>query len=202
MKETGIIMTGDHPAKILDGTKTMTRRVITLKGYSQRIWDECVSHNGEEAELLGEPYLKVPFDPIVDNTGTRITCPYGQVGDRLWVRETFCDILYQVSDSHSADYIYKAQWDKPLPYGGKWKSSRFMPKVAARIWLEITGVRVERLQDISLQDVLAEGVTQDMYNTAPTKTFELLWDSINAKRGYGWAANPWVWVISFRRLNG
>jgi len=77
----GIIMSGSHPKDILDGIKTMTRRVISLKNYPRNVWDYCVPHNGNQAELLGEPYLKVPYDAITDNAGTRLTCLYGQVSD-------------------------------------------------------------------------------------------------------------------------
>lgn len=112
MKETGIIMSGDHPAKVLDGTKTQTRRVIKLKEYSREVWDECIPHNRGRDGFIGEPYLKVPYDPVVDNAGNRITCPYGQVGDRLYCRENYyildemlleeSDILYRLTD----DRIY------------------------------------------------------------------------------------------------
>ena len=80
----------------------------------------------------------------------------------------------------------------------KWKSSRFLPKWAARIWLEVTGVKVERVQDISIKDAFAEGVsTQQASHAQPF--FQSLWDSLNAKRGYSWKSNPWVWVYEFKR---
>lgn len=209
MKETGIIMSGNHPKLILDGIKTMTRRVINLKGYSREIWDSCVPHNGEDARLLGEPYLKVPYDRITDNAGNRITCPYGQVGDRLWVRETLIKsthiqpvALYKVddcpvmgmSDDGLTHLVFNWQWQKDtLP-------SIFMPRWASRITLEITGLRAERLQEITLTDAQREGFSR--HNPIMAKVqFINTWDSLNAKRDYGWDTYCWVWVIGFKLLN-
>ena len=81
---------------------------------------------------------------------------------------------------------------------GPWRPSIFMPRWASRILLEITGVRVERVQDIALNDAKAEGV--DMYSAQFPVEFKGLWDSLNAKRGYGWDVNPWVWVVEFKRV--
>lgn len=100
-------------------------------------------------------------------------------------------------------------------YGGRWKSSRFMPRWASRIALEVTGVRVERVQDISEADAIAEGITHHdglgvghsgfrystdspVYDTAKA-AYAVLWDTINAKRGHGWGVNPWAWVVEFER---
>lgn len=216
MKERPIIMSADMVKAILDGSKTMSRRVIKLEDYHRNVWDYCIPHNDKSARLLGEPYLKVPYDAITDNAGTRITCPYGQVGDRLWVRETW----QVIGDTEEDDYsiLYKADNNYPIDRGVKWCSPLFMPRWASRITLEITGVRAERLWDITEEDAIKEGcqliartiqpfeLKPSPRFTAPERPFTHrdhfigLWDSLNAKRGYGWKTNPWVWGISFTRI--
>lgn len=152
--------------------------------------------------------------------GQRIYCTYGQVGDRLWVRETWAYINNQDIDGSENYYEYKA--DKPnAVYPGdwpveeakgnseapKWRPSIFMPRRASRITLEINNVRVERVQEITEDDALTEGV--DWYSIENKnegigrcqQAFRKLWDSINSKRGYSWESNPWVWVIEFRRVS-
>ena len=176
---------------ILDGRKTMTRRVVK----PQPAW-------------IGEP--NVPFKtPDADPKGI-IKCPY-QPGDRLWVRETWAGLpQFHNLNSEIERYIYKADEDAtPL----KWKPSIHMPKEAARIWLEVTSVRVERLQDITEEDAKAEGIAWErarkinrLENSgriidSAKAMFMRLWDSINAKRGYGWDINPWVWVIEFKKVS-
>jgi len=225
MKERPIIFSTEMVKAILDGRKTMTRWVINLKGYSQQIWGECIPHNGSEAKLLGEPYLKVPHDLVIDNAGTRITCPYGQAGDRLWVRETH---IFEVNEDYPKDPRghYDEEADEHLiPHykaddedisdwldlesgdmGGKWRPSIFMPRWASRLTLEITGVRVERLQEITEEDAQVEGCPKIIgdftgLEVAPARyVFEKLWDSLYARRGYGWGKNPWVWVIRFDNI--
>ncbi len=202
MKEHPIIFNTDMVKAILEGRKTQTRRVIKLKGYHRNVWDSCVPHNGETAALLGEPYLKVPYDAITDNAGTRITCPYGQVGDRLWVRETcYKDTV--------GDWRYKAD-EVLLPMTANYTKrevipSIFMPRWASRITLEITEVRVEQLMKIDIRDIHPEGIRlpEDKvgyWGKLYVDAFHNLWDSLNAKHGYGWDTNPWVWVIEFKRL--
>ena len=181
MKETGIVMTGDHPAKILAGTKTMTRRVIVPQprlDYTSGDSNWRYLHKGM-TYAYREEWLQF--------------CPYGQVGDRLWVRETWCESEWIIDRVY-----YKASHF--IPSGYKWKSSRFMFKKYARIWLEITEVRVERVQGISPPDILSEGY-EPFGIPSGVVWFQELWDSLNAKRG-SWDDNPWVWVISFRRLDG
>ena len=127
------------------------------------------------------------------HAGVDFPCPYGADGDRLWVREKFC----MAADGH----VHYAATDQAL---GPWKPSIHMPRWASRITLEITGVSVEQLQDISEGDAEAEGTTP---YTAPAEmpaykpAFADLWDSINAKRGYGWDANCWVWVLTFNLIS-
>jgi hypothetical protein len=127
-------------------------------------------------------------------------------GDLLWVRETWaCEGL--------SGYTYKA--DPDVPFCVKWRPSLFMPREACRLFLRVENVREERLRDISYDDVFAEGITSTVAGVPPydliyripnnpnyyythTQAFEALWDSINAKRGYGWDANPLVTVIEFK----
>lgn len=119
-------------------------------------------------------------------------CPYGEKGDGLWVRETWGPyeggVIYRCDESPNCK-----------PDGGAWKPSIFMPRWASRITLEITDVRLERLQEISELDARSEGVNPYSCETA-LEQFPKLWDSINAKRGYRWETNPWCWCISFNRV--
>jgi hypothetical protein len=138
-------------------------------------------------------------------------CLYGQTGDLLWVRETIAVSM------KLGKPIYRADMPPEIIHGFAWRPSIHMPRWASRITLEITGVKVERVQDISEKDAKAEGVplsngsvTGQRYYEAWSKAgkcvsnlsakvvFPTLWDSINAKRGYGFDVNPWVWAIEFR----
>jgi len=146
----------------------------------------------------------VKFSSWPEDPGKR--CPYGDVGDRLWVRETF----RPETDGETA---YRADFQGWEADGTDWKPSIFMPRGSSRIELEVTEIRALRLQDISEEDAAAEGamtwwngLSQEeqfgMYDggRGPIAAFRMLWDSINAKRGVGWDTNPWVWAVSFRRV--
>ena len=132
-----------------------------------------------------------------------LQCPYGQPGDMLWVKETFnrdwCDHVIYKADGGSA---VEAGYSKEP----RWKPSIFMPRQYSRITLEITAVRVERLQDITEGGAEHEGAERmhldDLGQSFMTfkRGFQSLWDSINEQRGYGWDSNPWVWVIFFQRI--
>ncbi len=214
MKNTGIIMSGNHPRLILDGTKTQTRRVIKFKPVQN-----IVASDWHAPFKYGNSWVFTARFGLA--TRQQIAqCPYGQVGARLWVRETFTKRVDGVEQ-----ILFKTQYDelvamfgkdddrpdwlpKPSPFPKlKWRPSIHMFKKDARIWLEITEVRVERVHEIKPSDCMREGWNTDneLFPTinAPDKArewFKKLWDSLNAKRGYGWEVNPWVWVISFRRL--
>lgn len=127
------------------------------------------------------------------------TCPYS-IGKKLWVRETW-------NDDWCDNVIYRADGGSAITAGykkePKWKPSIFMPKNYARIWLEVTAIGIERLQDITEQDAMEEGdPNQGLIASENTHVewFNQLWDSINKKRGYGWGKNPWVWVIKFKKI--
>lgn len=226
MKKRPILFSGPMVRPILAGTKTQTRRVVKLKPHHQieerddgRLWPWM--YDGErDADLW-------------------LACPYGQPGDRLWVRETwYCDD-YRVQrgpylkpdDMDLAEaqsdgtLIYRASSGE-RPYEAEqpvWKPAIHMPRWASRITLGITGVRVERLQDITEADAMAEGIVEcpipaddegprrigymvgpDDGKSGLTATareaFRGLWESINGPGS--WDENPWVWVVEFKRLEG
>lgn len=176
---------------ILAGRKSMTRRVAKPQPVVRKGITRFIKWLGDYARF-GDDISSAACDRK----------PRYQVGDVLWVRETFADPYNPISG-----YAYKASChDDALPLF-KWRPSIFMPYKAARIFLRVTDVRVERLQDITPHDAWLEGcrvgnsfpwedhipplqqASRDMYVN--------LWDSLNAKRGYGWAINPWVWVYTF-----
>ncbi len=205
MKERPVIFNGEMVRAILDDRKTQTRRAISDRHL----------HLIDVASQAGECY---PLESGIDHANSqsyyREHCPFGQVGDRLWVRETWQGPL--VAEQHLEDYRVNAdkfQTPEFCEYaadGGArpefcdlddnarqgWRPSIHMPRWASRITLEITGVRVERLQDISEADAIAEGGTKH-FNI---DWFGPLWASIYG--GDSWNANPWVWVIEFRRVGG
>lgn len=163
---------------ILDGRKTQTRRVIMPQPDIDP--KEFTAAEVNEAWQAG----------FVD-----VKCPHGEVGDLLWVRET-----YGFSGWNVGDVYYRADKHDAIltPW---WRPSTLMPKAFSRITLEITDVRVERLQDISEEDAIAEGMTLPRglkFGSNPIEAFRVLWDSINGKDdAKNWQANPWVWVIEF-----
>ncbi len=187
---------------ILEGRKTMTRRVVKFKPIGYLGWVRNVFTH----------LFKLADAPLKETK-----CPYGVPGDRLWVRETFSEIeAARTPGDEIPDYmtyLYRADFSSDVDasqWGGAWKPSIFMPRAASRILLEVTDVRVERLQDITEEDARAEGVEPDVdagywkgyifpgvYDSAK-KSFASLWQSIN---GLGsWDQNPWVWVVSFKRI--
>ena len=165
---------------ILDGTKTQTRRIVKPlpSGHALTVTMHPIGH--------AEFYRNHRCLDIV-------RCPYSKPGDNLWVRETW-------SDKGDMRPFYRADNGSWLPYGGKWKPSIFMPRWASRITLEVESVRVERLQAISEADAIAEGIKP--FPSSPSKIpvmqYQDLWESINGPGS--WQANPWVWVITFKRV--
>jgi hypothetical protein len=203
MKERPILFSGEMVRAILQGRKVMTRRVIKLPPADGRL-----RFNGSRFEV----HQGYPIGHV------EIPCPYGQPGDRLWVRETWgCD--------KPKSMVGRAKWEGPpnqdeaevhwkqaeeeigtlhIFPSKYWRSPIFMPRWASRITLEITNIKVERVQDILPQDILAEGIhmaISDEDHSEQYEAFEELWDSINAKRGFGWNKNPWVWAIEFRKAS-
>lgn len=248
VRERPILMHARSVRDILDGRKTQTRRPIT-------------------SQPIGKPGGKYePHDPFVHADGLTwgwmcgavsythndVRCPYGQPGDRLWVRETWTadfgetfsdnvnawwhempkslrtekavEFLYYAADDsvyHVRDREMDEQFGSDVRRWGwepsaddladlRWQPSIFMPRWACRLVLEITGIRVERVQDISYDDILAEGAPEPSAWPGPggrtiaqdRDWYRTIWNEINAARGFGWDANPWVWVIEFRKLGG
>lgn len=209
MKERGILMSAPMVRALLAGTKTQTRRMVKPQPEKQRPRDATVHTLDDEGETCG----------IYDRQrGRDIRCLYGRPGDRLWVRETHYFI------GETGEVFYRATGDSnkspPLQWSGKWRSSIHMARRHSRITLEITGVRVERLQEISDEDAIAEGIMKigtwdyfgeqrpawwyepaevDRCSMQEASTAYLgLWDSINGAGS--WEANPWVWIIEFRKI--
>ncbi len=208
IKERPILFSAPMVRAILEGRKTVTRREVKKPAAL-----DCLAA-GFEPAFLAPP-------------GNADLCPYGKVGDRLWVRETwYCDHfqvlrgpylkpddLDVVEAREDGTLVYAA--DGLAPYEAEqpvWKPSIHMPRWASRILLEITDVRVERLQSINEDQAKAEGVRLytdhaalgdwwhvegiETYSADPRKSFELLWTSV----GGDWNSNPWVWVVEFKRV--
>ncbi|MBJ6377856.1 hypothetical protein [Enterobacter hormaechei] len=247
MKERGMIFNGEMVRAILDGKKTQTRRIMKVQpsdGFHP-------THNGYDLDLNAhwytpgvidkngylQPAKKDVFGVADENEG--YTCPFGAVGDRIWVRETWGVVSHELDEDgriqpwipdrpataihempfgngyYSGHAIYAADgdftWGDDDGYeDGRscWKPSIHMPRAACRILLEVTSVRVERLNSISQEDAQAEGMELTGWRPTysdpdsggevwtPYDNFAQLWESIYGEES--WKANPWVWVIEFK----
>ncbi|VUT04723.1 hypothetical protein SB6415_02135 [Klebsiella pasteurii] len=246
MKERGMIFNGEMVRAILDGRKTQTRRIMKPQPEPCPRGGHWWPSNVFKTMLHVEEEMqngKGGWGGLVGDA-----CPFGDVGDRIWVRETWatlgnedgCCVDWEGNlckgDERSAARIYRASCEqRPGDYGlwsipddaywkphtkehkfeGAWRPSIHMPRWASRILLEITDVRVERLNAISEEDATAEGVPpagsllpdyqgtfltpKGDYATAKV-AFQRLWESIYGAEN--WLANPWVWVIEFKRVEG
>lgn len=216
MAKRSILLSELEILPTLNGRKTQLRRVVKpqpyLSGIGGIVWKE-ISHG---MKTDGKPYL----GEFVKH------CPYGQPGDYLWVRETWANILFTETDCgmecdgivdlgaplvkpplnsnfYKYGVVYRADgYEAVKEVGERWIPSTQMPEWASRITLEITGVRVERLQDITTTDIAAEGVCPDGRYLGEANryrhAFEDVWYAINAKCGYSWESNPFVWVIEYK----
>lgn len=193
---------------LLDGRKAQTRRVIKPPPVNLRELDDRLSRQFNDPDLWGYAYAEdgnhMPLSYWLN------LCNYGQPGDYLWVRETW-DQPYKRTENENgciyrADYGYKHGLDPNFAKDNKWKSPIHMFRWASRLTLLIEDIRVERVQDISESDAIAEGTQQPMGMQAAWSerdVFYQLWNSINGKpkpdgTDYSWEANPWVWVIEFK----
>lgn len=196
MKDRPILFSAPMVRAILAGTKTQTRRAVKSTGMY-----------AIDASIHGEEVARRELAALA----TR--CPYGQAGDQLWVREAFSgphcmdasDGCKAVPPSKWGDCSRIWYWADGNPTEGDWTRPRpsiHMPRWASRILLEITAVRVERLQDISETDAEAEGIQEIVdagvdHDGTPRDAYRALWEQINGADS--WSANPWVWVVEFKR---
>jgi hypothetical protein len=214
MKQKPIIFSSEMIQAILEGRKTQTRRIVKPQPVDVSDIDDenpevCFVQDGK----LREPARYGSFE---------VPCKYGSIGDLLWVKESYRNVTYWQDDMGHDCIQYKADYINPK---GSWTSPIYMPKSAARIWLQITNIRVERLKDITEADAIAEGVqtidvvvypemnkdvrfrdygkTKDdpignFFETA-FASFFTLFGSINGKKAV--MDDPWVWVIEFKRFD-
>lgn len=212
MKERGIIFAGESVRAIISGRKTQTRRIV--KPRHDFYMGE---REGGSSWPYFEPYVYADPEPI------EVPCPYGVPGDRLCVKETWRPSWH---DDIRACVEYRADGAKIKPtirdegvgfhfFGecdaseptDRWRSSMFMPRWASRLTLEVVAVRVERLQEITEADAIAEGCEGHPVDGhagypiggSPVDEYRDGWNSINGKRA-PWASNPWVWAVTFRML--
>ena len=221
MAEKPILFSTEMVKAILDGRKTQTRRV--MKPQPEPFppgWFYNGEYYADDSQM--QSHL---FHDVYGDKGS----PYGSVyangdTDMLWVRETWQaqntngqwwhEVPKEERDLHNWAFLDKATPDSDLPVPPKWIPSIFMPRWASRITLQVTAIRVERVQDISKRDAMREGIVwseafPEGYHVPGIKLcsmsaelmFMKLWDSINVKRGYSWNSNPWVWVIEFKVAN-
>ena len=203
MKERPILFSAPMVNAILEGRKTMTRRVVKTKLNLLRTITNDEFRDASPYPLAADTGNLTHYF-MIENGPIGIPCPKGKPGDKLWVRESFV-AFDENTPENTGEVFYRADKD----YDWIWKPSIFMPRKYSRITLEITDVRVERLQKISGKDCIAEGIPKrrklsdgtplegDIWREAKDE-FKALWESINGAGS--WEANPWVWVISFKRV--
>jgi len=207
MKERSILFSSEMVRAILDGRKTQTRRVMKFQPPSEkhklaRVVDSTASNRRKMIDRLH--WITYDDYNVTDSDENYFGYPYGQVGDRLWVRErhrleAFRSAIVRVAYSDGAT-LECLPTVLPVTISERWRSPIHMPRWASRSTLEVTGVRVERLQEIAEADALAEGMHHGL-EVYPTMLgiFQRQWEKINGKK-HPWASNPWVWVIEFRTL--
>lgn len=200
MTEHPIIFSAPMVRAILAGTKTQKRRVVRTQPRGNEYAQYPNQHGGTHEGLT---YFVCEYGdrwPQNGWSGYVEPCPYGVSGSLLWVKESFClcpqdGVIYRATQEDAGIL--------PPDDCIKWKPSIHMHRWASRITLQVTDVRVQRVQDITEEDARAEGCVPET-NPDPGNTcrhnFRLLWDSINAKRGFAWNTNCWVWAISFDRV--
>lgn len=226
VKERPVLFSGPMVKAIREGRKTQTRRIIKPQPEAPRCIygtpgsDTVVTPKVTVARSLRSPDLRTivgwdwkmtrhgSVEAAIEDRGLYETfCPYGQPGDRLWVRETWAKpdpgVMHR---EHDGSPIYAADYPRHCPTGfGPWRPSIHMRREYSRLALEISTVRVERLNDISEADAKAEGARKEDWQyddgeccETARESFRRLWESINGPGS--WDANPWVWAITFRVL--
>lgn len=216
MRERPILFSGPMVRAILDGTKTQTRRVVgldtlqpsTTSGYEWTFRGKApVRSIAQQKRAAGGCWQDLTAGQFL------ALCPYGEPGDRLWVKETYA--LHHAWDAHppsaggaaSKRVWHRADAPDAIDGRGRWRQSIHMPRWASRLTLGVTSVRVERLHDITEDDARAEGVEpsygkgwdgQRAQILSARDGFAHLWTSINGSES--WVANPFVWVVCFKRV--
>ncbi|HEY7770470.1 hypothetical protein [Longimicrobium sp.] len=242
VRERPILFSDAMVRAILDGRKTQTRRVVRPQPIHRVVEGLGGVTAGMDPAMDGAIW----YDADGINPGRAMLCPYGRIGNRLWVREAWGyrgsvwnsrepavrshRLAYRADGATAeigrpADYLSGVPRQRaPIPGESEydrndycarflkaWRPSIHMPRWACRLVLEIVDVRVERVNDINMADATAEGaaplcdIHPGVQHTACAgiiPAFRGLWDSINGARGYGWGAMPWVWAITFRRVEG
>ncbi|EPM1346550.1 hypothetical protein RFE38_000214 [Klebsiella pneumoniae] len=229
MKERGMIFNSEMVRAILDGRKTQTRRIMKVQPESNQLGLLLITDSTKHSDI--GKYHWAESNATGNHVRSKLfSCPFGAVGDRIWVRETWSSdfanyypndrVWYAADNNRRLDIevvdgvrgIYSPESDVHVPF--RWQPSIHMPRWASRILLEITNVRVERLNAISEEDARAEGIIDGgclncgepepcgCANPEPdaTDAFAYLWQSIYGQDN--WNANPWVWVIEFKRVEG
>lgn len=208
MKERGMIFNAEMVRALLSGRKTQTRRIMKVQPKSNQLGLLLITDSTKHSDI--GKYHWAESNATGNHVRSKLfSCPFGAVGDRIWVRETFNSFWVtdeeieeiQEDISKAADLCdYKADYpDSSQPAEG-WTPSIHMPRWASRILLEIIDVRVERLRSMSQDDARAEGVIAASGPMEAGLAFRELWDSIYGEES--WKANPWVWVIEFKRVEG
>jgi hypothetical protein len=210
-KERPILFSAPMVRALLDGSKTQTRRIVKPQPHIDAAGNFCVGKSCYGQDGAGRPVTKAFVE---------WHCPHGKPGDRLWVRETWAQpaALDPGPTVYRADYpacVLKGYENVPAVDDITWKPSIHMFRRDSRVLLEIVSVRVERLDDCSAADAVAEGIRRvgpgferwhpdpaDVHHTGSTQdpllAYRGLWESINGAGS--WAANPWVWVVEFKRV--
>jgi hypothetical protein len=202
VKERPILFQGAMVRALLAGTKTQTRRVVKWRGLEPGL---NLQFSGLSVERSGSNFvLSSPTRTSHAYRSVPQPCPYGQPGDRLWVRETWAYHVHAQAAMRDEDgpWVYAADGAPALQMRlcDRWRPSIHMPRWACRLVLEVTSVRVERLQDISEADAQAEGCdlpARDQSWNQCRRWYRDLWEQINGTGS--WDANPWVWVVEFKR---
>jgi len=226
MTERPIIFSGPMIRAILEGRKTVTRRVVKpqpqLAIMERKGTDALraareigIVPDGDQPKWRWRGTFAMPWPSAIVRR-----CPYGACGDKLWVRETGWErpertrrMMLEGADTwepyyYDADGLDKQDHEQFQSWGFRRRPDIFMPRLASRITLEIVSVHVEQLQCIERDDCIAEGIDPDDFPPPPDDDeyefnyragFRRLWDSINAKKA-PWSDNPWVWVIHFKRI--
>src|SRR6185312_9171789 len=230
MKFHPILFSTEMVIAILERRKKQTRRVIKpqpeMSVMGRPVFEAFKIFNGSQADPSSMTYKGCRYTPWPQSF-IDICCPYGQVGDVLWVQETFKPSVFAGAPVGEFEYMADhVKWPDSigekyvkgsgLEKGEHWRPSIHMPKSACRIFLQITDIRVERLQDISEEDAIAEGIKQngeqdrdewfhymrgfdDFPAFSPQESYFSLWEKINGKESLN--SNPWVWCLTFKRVD-